>query len=639
MDLHSPTRSDASDRDADNKKEFTEEHLEEVSRNIQRLERFLQKKDLNVITTPGMDSELVKKVSQHLAQDVGPFSGSKEPLSTSVAIPPDPSIDGNDSEDAFAGPSDATRTAYDLQGADVVNDIYKWHQTHTPLKQDSNIRSKSFYIPRNHEHSDALANLNQPGGFRRFFLYNQARQSGLSFAPKTKHFIEFLAVSQLYDLFAGEDLEDTEEDSTTTTTDEISSTLPSSVTTEETPLLIRRISRKNLDEDHGKASYGKTVFMLFKAFIASGILFLPKAFKNGGIVFSTVAMVVVAILSTWSFLLLVECRKVVPGGYGEIGGHLYGSWAKWAVLFSIASSQLGFVCGFLVFIAENLQEVILSITSQRLYVEEGALIVVAMLILMGLSLIRKLQRLSWAAIFSDTLIITGLSYLYIYTSSKIITEGIAPGILTFNPKSFGIFIGTSVFSYEGIGLIIPIHQTMRDPSKFPRALVTVITCVCILLIASGGLGYLAFGEDVQTIVLHNLNPGPGKDIVQLLYVIAVMLTAPLALFPATRIIETGIFHTRSGRHNPRIKWLKNAGRIGVVSCVAWVAYSCAPHLDLFISFLGSFACVPLSLIYPPLFHLKAIANTTLTKSLDVFLIFIGICTMIFTMSVTLSTWN
>ena len=85
--------------------------------------------------------------------------------------------------------------------------------------------------------------------------------------------------------------------------------------------------------------------------------------------------------------------------------------------------------------------------------------------------------------------------------------------------------------------------------------------------------------------------------VQLLYSIAILLSTPLQLFPAIRIMETELF-TRSGKYNKWIKWEKNAFRFVLVIGCALLAWGGADDLDKFVALVGSFACVPLVYIYP-----------------------------------------
>jgi proton-coupled amino acid transporter len=104
------------------------------------------------------------------------------------------------------------------------------------------------------------------------------------------------------------------------------------------------------------------------------------------------------------------------------------------------------------------------------------------------------------------------------------------GFISLNPQSF---CRTAVFSFEGIGLVIPIAESMAEPERFPRALSGVMIGVMILFTGSGALAYSAFGSDIQTVVLVNLNQEAKLvQAVQFLYSIAILLSTPLMLFPA-----------------------------------------------------------------------------------------------------------
>lgn len=69
-----------------------------------------------------------------------------------------------------------------------------------------------------------------------------------------------------------------------------------------------------------------------------------------------------------------------------------------------------------------------------------------------------------------------------------------------------------------------------------------------------------------------------------------------------------------------------------------VAYLGLSDLDKFISLIGSVCCTPLSFIFPPLFHLRAVARTRTEKVLDIVLCTFGVIIMVFTMSVTVGEW-
>lgn len=106
---------------------------------------------------------------------------------------------------------------------------------------------------------------------------------------------------------------------------------------------------------------------------------------------------------------------------------------------------------------------------------------------------------------------------------------------------------------------------------------------------AGALSYAAYGDKIQTVVIKNLPTGkPEVQAVQFLYSLAILLSAPLQLFPALRIMENWLF-TRSGKMDLRVKWEKNLFRTAVVIGTYFVSWAGARDLDKFVSFVGSFA--------------------------------------------------
>ncbi|XP_026319390.1 proton-coupled amino acid transporter-like protein pathetic [Hyposmocoma kahamanoa] len=65
-------------------------------------------------------------------------------------------------------------------------------------------------------------------------------------------------------------------------------------------------------------------------------------------------------------------------------------------------------------------------------------------------------------------------------------------------KSFGgvmKFIGVCIFSMEGVGVTLPIENSMARPTLMPRVIIIGMTIVCSLVILSGFFGYWGFGEN------------------------------------------------------------------------------------------------------------------------------------------------
>ncbi|KAG2180396.1 hypothetical protein INT44_003400 [Umbelopsis vinacea] len=580
--------------------------------------------------------------------------------------------DANTATEPVVAPETVAPIPYHLQGAHVTSDIYKMSNelAQKPLTRSKSTTDMQEQVEQGRQMDDpVLENVGRPGGFRRFYVDQQQRQveidlpqdtsdvlstAGLSLTgsrygavsspipppiKRTRNFLEFVAVNQyrnMYDSFAGEYLADEDEGET----DEEAAILRPSL--ERAPLLGRKHS---FVAEKDKASTSKTFFLLLKAFVGSGILFLPKAFMNGGVLFSTIMLWVVAFVSLIAFLLLIKCKDYVVGSFGDIGDAAYGRWMRVAVLMAITLSQLGFVAGASSFIAENLSKAVHDI-NPNVNISPGMFLVISLVIMAPLVLIRKIAKLSFAAVIADVLIVFGLVTLVCSDVMDLLynnkVEGddrwLAPGPdveWIFNKFDYAVFIGTAIYAFEGIGLIIPIRDAMKRPEHFPRVLVTVMFIVATVLTLIGGLGYIANGSRTETVALLNLPNNWVSHTIQIMYAIAMLLSNPLTFFPAVRIIEQGLFGYQTGRHDNKIKWAKNSLRISLLLLTLVVAWAASSQLDKFISLLGSVCCSPLSLIFPPLFHYKVAAHKRWQKIMDLTLATAGVGAMIFTLTQTI----
>ena len=519
-----------------------------------------------------------------------------------------------------------------MQGGDITREVYRWSEEAEAQSQGRGrgMRSQSFHHLRPPPESEVL-NINSikaPGGFRRNYLRRavespppsdrggpSSSRGGYSVGNAgrkptlfTSNFIEFLS---LYGHFAGEELEEDDEalgpdeyfsadlwDGVSAAEDEDDREPgeDSALLTPGTPGKRRR--RRKERTPVGTTSPYRAFLLLLKSFVGTGVLFLPKAFLNGGMIFSNVVLLAVAALSYYCFILLVDTRLKVEGSFGDMGGILYGKWMRSIILFSIVISQIGFSSAYIVFTSENLQAFILAVSKCKTFIDIKLMIMMQLVIFLPLSLFRDINKLGATALVADLMILLGLIYLYYYDILTLVRNHGVADIAPFNRQDWTLFIGTAIFTFEGIGLIIPIQESMKRPQKFPPVLAGVMILITVVFLSMGALSYAAYGSSTQTVVILNL-PQDDKFVnaVQFLYSLAILLSTPLQLFPAIRITENELF-TRSGKYNPYIKWQKNLFRFLMVMLCAVIAWGGAGDLDKFVALVGSFACVPLVNVYP-----------------------------------------
>ncbi|KAI1162746.1 transmembrane amino acid transporter [Nemania serpens] len=554
---------------------------------------------------------------------------------------PSPDVPDASSSAPSPGETPSEEDSLRLQGGDIHRNIFK-----AAARVRTHRRAATFHHPLpggspGEEDLEGLTVNEQlaPGGFRRAFLRQTQRdETWAARVPITRNFVEFL---DLYGSFAGEDLADSDDEAIDDGEQaeqaehagqaEQGDELPP----EERPLLgSRAISRPALRS--ATAGTGKTFFTLLKAFVGTGIMFLPKAFDNGGILFSAITMVVVSAVTMLAFHLLLACKSKHGGSYGDIGAAAAGPRLRNLILASVTLSQLGFVCSGIVFVAENMTSFFEAVTHGGSPISPVKLIIAQVLVLIPLSYIRNIAKLGPVALLADVFILIGVSYIYYYDIAHIASEGINPTVVLFNPSKYTLTIGSAIFTFEGIGLILPIQSSMAKPQRFEWLLGSVMVLITILYTAVGILCYATFGTDTSIEIISNF-PQTSKFVnaVQFLYSLAVLAGNPVQLFPAFRILEGAIFGHRSGKRNLRTKWKKNAFRSLLVALCGGVAIIGTGNLDKFVALIGSFACVPLVYVYPAYLHYKSVATSRAAKIGDMVFMVVGLVAMVYTTTVTI----
>ncbi|CCH43870.1 putative amino acid permease C3H1.09c [Wickerhamomyces ciferrii] len=516
------------------------------------------------------------------------------------------------------------------EGGDITREIkHKGSFGANSLK-----RTKSSSDLMDSRRGSTASALNVPGGFRREFIVNKARERAILNDEElkkvpflTKNFMEFLYI---YGHFAGESFdEDFEFD-----LDQDHSGDSEAVSWDETtPLVASNQQGQTIRyEAKGTTSTLKAFLIMLKSFVGTGVLFLPKAFSNGGLTFSSIMLAIFGIYSYYCYYILVVSKNATKvSSFGDIGGKLYGGWMKNLILISLVLTQIGFACAYIIFTTGNLTAFFNNVTNFNIQPDKFFLL--QTIVFIPLSFIRNVSKLSLPSFMANFFIMAGLLIVLFFTTKEIIYNGVKPVETFINKSKFSLFIGTAIFAFEGIGLIIPVQDSMRHPEKFPLVLGLVIITITIMMITIAAIGYLAYGEDIQTVILLNLPQSNFfVNLIQFFYSLAILLSTPLQLFPAIGIIEKRIFQkSNSGKFNNKTKWLKNFFRTLFVGFCMNIAWFGANDLDKFVSFVGCFACIPLVYMYPPLLHYKSSTHGDFWgKVLDIVLVIIGGAAMSYT---------
>lgn len=106
-------------------------------------------------------------------------------------------------------------------------------------------------------------------------------------------------------------------------------------------------------------------------------------------------------------------------------------------------------------------------------------------------------------------------------------------------SKFPLYMGTAIYAFEGIGLVLPLQKEMKEPGAFRGpvgVLNTGMTVVMCLYLGVGFFGYLKFGDAVKGSITLNLPFEPLYEICRLMFALAIFLSYAIQFYVPINII-------------------------------------------------------------------------------------------------------
>jgi len=274
-------------------------------------------------------------------------------------------------------------------------------------------------------------------------------------------------------------------------------------------------------------------------------------------------------------------------------------WAKVMVDQFLICTQYGFAIADLLFIVENVRDVVCLETQGTACPSKASVCAGCVLLLMPFSWLRSLDVLTVPVLLSNLALLCGISWCYYWFFVEIGTNGIAQDIVAFNWEQLPVFFGCAVFSFEGIGLVLPIQYAMQEPSHYPAILRQAIMLLAFLLSTFCLFGYLAYGGGTEDIIFFSIPQNKVTSFLRLFYCVGVFFTYPVMLFPVYGVTENKIKCLKESRSfAPRMLFRS------LLVIMTGVIGLQIPHFGLFLGLIGSVACSALAFVLPAAFHLK-----------------------------------
>ena len=394
------------------------------------------------------------------------------------------------------------------------------------------------------------------------------------------------------------------------------------------------------DADRSLTNF-ETLIHLLKANIGTGVLAMPDAIKNSGLLVGSIALAVISIITTCGMYMIVDCAHVLCKktskpylSFEDLAEtsfamsstqHLrrFARPSKIVVTVFLFITQLGTCCIYFLFVTNNLKRLIDESFGILSFYETGAIVLIPVLVLAS---IRHLRFLSPISFLGNLLHLVGLGIIFYYLFQEL--PELSDRKLLAPVSQLPLFFGTAAFAFECIGVVLPIENKM----KAPRALIgwngimnhamLIVTCLYITI---GFFGYVKYGEAVKDIITLNLPvEQPLAKATIAMVTLAVFFSYAIQFYVPIEMMSPFLTSQVPARFQLIVEYVLRFVLVAITVALA----AAIPHLDLIISLTGALCATTLSLIFPAIISIVTFwphkGRTILKLIRDVFILIVGV---------------
>uniref|UniRef100_A0A1B6C7H6 Amino acid transporter transmembrane domain-containing protein n=2 Tax=Clastoptera arizonana TaxID=38151 RepID=A0A1B6C7H6_9HEMI len=401
----------------------------------------------------------------------------------------------------------------------------------------------------------------------------------------------------------------------------------------------------NRDLEHPTSNLD-TMIHLLKGNIGTGILAMPDAFRNAGLMVGLFGTLIMGAICTHCMHMLVNCahelciRCQVPSlGFSEVVEQAFSSGPSSVRKYSrairllvnvfLVVTQLGFCCVYFVFVAHNLHEIL---KNYHVQVEVQWILLSLLLPMILLNWVNNLKYLTPVSMLAAILTSVGLGITFFYMLQGLPRTSSVHAFSSW--KQLPLFFGTAIYAFEGIGVVLPLENNMETPQDFgglTGVLNTGMVIVACLYTSVGFFGYLKYGDAVKkgSITLNLPQNELLAQSVRVMMAIAIFLSYGLQFYVPMSIIWPPIKSRIGTERNQRVAELLM--RTALVAITFGLAIA-IPNLSAVISLVGAVSSSTLALIFPPIIEIvtfwdKGLSRVTIMK--DILIAVFGILGFLF----------
>lgn len=261
--------------------------------------------------------------------------------------------------------------------------------------------------------------------------------------------------------------------------------------------------------------------------------------------------------------------------FSAVGRRVLGRQGEAAIVVLVVVLEWAFCSGILLVISSTVNTVVSAVPTK-------AVIVILLPFLAVISSIRLLREMWVLVYFGCFVYFVGVLGVVFYYGFSTWDEHITDPVLV-NWKAIPAMIGSAVYSIEGINLVLPVEGALKKKAHGKPVILAGSIIVVALNSSFAAFSYLfGFGECI--IVTDCLPDTWLSALLQVALATALFFTYPVALYPATEMIEDVLLPRKAD-----VAW-KESKRVAVRTVqvlLTGVVALVTPDFGLYTSLLGA----------------------------------------------------
>ncbi|XP_050731945.1 putative sodium-coupled neutral amino acid transporter 10 isoform X42 [Eriocheir sinensis] len=378
------------------------------------------------------------------------------------------------------------------------------------------------------------------------------------------------------------------------------------------------------------------VVNMANSIVGVSILSMPYCFKEAGLLLGVVMVLVSGVITKKTCMFLVRAAIMARHrSYEFLAFHVFGVRGKLAVELCMILFLIGICISFHVVMGDLAP----AIAARLLHVPNTPslratmLLGIAILVVLPLCLLRKLDNLASMSAFSILFYFFLITVIFWYAFPRLVDGSWFHLAHLWRPAGVLQVLPICMLGLSCQSNVFEIYDSVPDPDvpKMRAVVNNALNLCCALYIAVGFFGYIAFvDQDIAGNLIMNFPASPLTEGIKLFFTVSLAISFPLMIFPCRTSIHSLVYRRIEGvgvgcgdlssenaqgfdlvgNYMPEARF--KAITVGILT-VSVVVGILVPNIEFVLGVLGSTMGVIISLVLPSIMFIKVNSKASVER--------------------------